>query len=99
MQNKRMEVLREYARSNMSASKTAKALYMGKSTVNYHLDRVYEETGLNPRNFYDLVILVGADSPITCSECKHRKKCFRTLCWENEGWQSITSCSRGRRNE
>ena len=52
------KVVIEYANNNMNQAKTAKACYISPSTTSFHLDNVYKHTGLNPRNFFDLVKLV-----------------------------------------
>ena len=53
-----IECVRAYAEHNMSASEAAKAIYMHRNTLVYRLDEVWALTGLNPRNFYDLVKLL-----------------------------------------
>jgi DNA-binding PucR family transcriptional regulator len=42
----------------MNVSKTARKLYIHRNTVMFHFDKVKEKTGLDPRNFYDLIALV-----------------------------------------
>lgn len=55
----RQKVIQVYAEESMNANKAAEKLYMHRNTVAYHLDMVKKETGLDPRNFYDLVELLG----------------------------------------
>jgi sugar diacid utilization regulator len=38
---------------------TGRAMFMHPTSVLYNLNRVYEKTGKNPRNFFDLCYLVG----------------------------------------
>ena len=52
------EILIAYAEHNMSVSDTARALVYHRNSVDYHLRKIAKETGLNPKNFFDLVVLV-----------------------------------------
>jgi sugar diacid utilization regulator len=47
-----------FAEHDMNVRETAMASYMSWTNVNFHLNRIYKLTGLNPKNFYDLVELV-----------------------------------------
>lgn len=47
------ELLKSYYECNMSLKETADKFYIHKNTVQYRLDKIYEKTGLNPRNFKD----------------------------------------------
>lgn len=51
-------LLINYAKNDMSPSKTATDSYMCTSSVHYRLNRVYRMTGLNPSKFFDLVKLL-----------------------------------------
>ena len=46
------------ANHNMNAIDVARAIFAHRNTVLYHLDKVKQQTGLDPRRFYDLVELV-----------------------------------------
>ena len=46
------------ANHNMNATDVARAIFVHRNTVLYHLDKVKRQTGLDPRRFYDLVELV-----------------------------------------
>lgn len=48
-----------YADNNMNAQLTAQRIYYHRNSIWYHFNRIQEKTGLNPRNFYDLVKLVA----------------------------------------
>lgn len=52
-------VVLAFADNNMNATETGKKLFMYRTTVKYHLERVRAKTGLSPLKFYDLVKLVG----------------------------------------
>lgn len=44
----------EFARNSMNVTDTANSLHYHRNTILYHLDKIREKTGLNPRNFFDL---------------------------------------------
>ncbi|MCQ2508007.1 MAG: helix-turn-helix domain-containing protein [Dorea sp.] len=52
-----LEFLKTYFQSNLSLQKTAETLFIHKNTVQYKLNRIYNQTGLNPREFQDAVVL------------------------------------------
>jgi carbohydrate diacid regulator len=52
------DVILTLAGCDMNICKTGRKLYMHRNTVEYHLGRVKEATGLDPHNFYDLIALV-----------------------------------------
>ena len=43
---------------SMNVCEVSRELFMHRNTVNYHLNNVKRQTGLDPRRFYDLVELV-----------------------------------------
>ena len=43
-----------FAEADMSASRAATATHYHLNTIKHHLAKVKEETGLDPRNFFDL---------------------------------------------
>ena len=47
-----------FAENNMRVSHTARKTFYHHNTVDYHLGKVKQETGLDPHNFYDLGKLV-----------------------------------------
>ncbi len=51
------KVLEAYFSSNLSLKAAGEVLYMHKNTLQYQLDRIWRETGLNPRNFQDAAVL------------------------------------------
>lgn len=46
-----------FIEANQNASKTAKALYMHRNTVNYRLDLFIRKSGIDIRNFYPSYVL------------------------------------------
>ena len=59
MTEKQAEIVMAFARSDMNMHETGRAVFMHPTSVLYNLNRVYEKTGKNPRNFFDLCYLVG----------------------------------------
>lgn len=53
-----LEVLKAYMDANMVCTEAAKSLYMSSSNIDYHLNQIKHYSGLNPKNFYDLVKLM-----------------------------------------
>ncbi|MBE3554279.1 MAG: helix-turn-helix domain-containing protein [Thermicanus sp.] len=51
------EVLRVFFRSHLNLSQAAKELYVHRNTLNYRLERIRSETGLDPRNFEEAFLL------------------------------------------
>ena len=47
-----------YARNDMRMSKAAKELHMSRRAVEERLKRIRQETGKDPRRFFDLVALL-----------------------------------------
>ena len=45
-------------KNNMNVTDVARAIFAHRNTVLYHLNKVKQQTGLDPRRFYDLVELV-----------------------------------------
>ena len=46
------------ANNGMNVSRAAKSLYFCHSNILYHIKKIKEKTGLDPRDFYDLCELV-----------------------------------------
>lgn len=59
MTKQQAEIIMAYAESDMNAMATGKKLFMHEATVSYHLKRIQEQMGRNPRKFFDLCYLVG----------------------------------------
>lgn len=53
-----IECVRAYADNSMNGAAAAKQLYMHANTMDYRLDKAKKLTGLDPRNFYDLIKLL-----------------------------------------
>lgn len=52
-------ILIAYANASMRTNRAAKEVFMSPSGFQYRLDKIKEETGLDPRAFWDLVQLLG----------------------------------------
>lgn len=51
-------ILIAYAENMMRLNKTGRVLNFSNNNVSYHLTRIRTDTGLDPRNFYDLIRFV-----------------------------------------
>lgn len=52
------EIILSMADHNMNKAEVAKAIYFSRGGVLYQCDVIKQKTGLDPRNFYDLIKLV-----------------------------------------
>lgn len=52
------EVILAYAANNMNRSAAGRQIYLSRSGMSKWLDNIKRDTGLDPRNFYDLHSLV-----------------------------------------
>ena len=59
------KVVMAFAKNNMRAKDTGKYLHVVEQDVHYHLRRVKEITGLDPKNFFELCRLVGIAASVT----------------------------------
>lgn len=55
---KQSRVVKAYADANMSIVESSRSLNYTRNNIEYHLKRTYHDTGLDPRNFRDLNILL-----------------------------------------
>ena len=53
------ELLQSVAENDLNITAAAEAAFLHRNTVVYHLKRIENKTGLNPRNFFDLAKLLG----------------------------------------
>ncbi len=58
MNRERAQLILLYAEHNMNLSEVANNCFWHRNTLDHRLDRIYDLTGLDPKNFYDLVKLV-----------------------------------------
>lgn len=59
MTEQELKIINTLADCNMNVQKTANKLNYHRNTIVYHLEKIKEETGHDPMNFYDLVELVN----------------------------------------
>ena len=52
------DLIRVYADNDMNRAATARAYGVTSAAIWYRLDKVEDMTGLDPRRFYDLAVLV-----------------------------------------
>ena len=57
MNDLQKQVIITYAKNDMCIDRTAKAMHYRRSTIGYHIERIRTITGLNPRNFFDMIKL------------------------------------------
>ena len=57
LSEKERELLKTYFACNMSLKRTSEQLYLHKNTLQYQLDRIWSESGYNPRKFKEAVVL------------------------------------------
>lgn len=51
-------IIRSMANNRMMISRVSKELYTHRNTVTYRLEHIKSRTGLDPKDFYDLVKLL-----------------------------------------
>ena len=59
MTKQQAEIILAYAENDMKIRPTSEKIYMCEANVHYHLRKIEEKTGWNPKKFYDLCYLVG----------------------------------------
>ena len=56
-------LLRAVADNDMNVTRAAKSVYVHRNSAVYHMDKIMDRTGLDPRRFRDLVRLLGGTLP------------------------------------
>ena len=51
-----LETIRVYFRNDLNLSTTARQLFIHRNTLNYRLEKIRRETGLDLRNFRDAAV-------------------------------------------
>ena len=59
MEDRDKKLLKAYAAHNMNVRETGDAVYLHYNSIRYRFRLIQRETGLNPRNFYDLEKLLA----------------------------------------
>lgn len=59
MEDRDKKLLKAYAAHNMNVRETGDAVYLHYNSIRYRFQLIQRETGLNPRNFYDLEKLLA----------------------------------------
>lgn len=59
MEDRDKKLLKTYAENNMNVRETGNAVYLHYNSICYRFRLIQRETGLNPRNFYDLEKLLA----------------------------------------
>ena len=55
------EIIKGLADNDLNITHTAKAIYMSRRNLFRHIERIEEQTGLNPRKFWDLIELMKTE--------------------------------------
>jgi hypothetical protein len=95
------EIIVCLAKNDMNAAKTAQKLRCHKNTILYHIGRIAQETGANPKRFCDLCRLLPMATEILqsdtceavdfeivtrCGNCKYWLQDFGEVCAREEDW-------------
>lgn len=56
--DRKREIILAMADCNLSIAAVAEKLHFNRNNIVYHMNQIKKKTGLNPRNFYDLVELL-----------------------------------------
>lgn len=59
MEDRDKKLLKAYAENDMNMIKTSNVVYLHYNSIRYRFQLIQRETGLNPRNFYDLEKLLA----------------------------------------
>lgn len=59
MEDRDKKLLKAYAENDMSMKKTGDTVYLHYNSIRYRFRLIQQETGLDPRNFYDLEKLLA----------------------------------------
>lgn len=59
MEDRDKNLLKAYAENDMNMIKTSNVVYLHYNSIRYRFQLIQRETGLNPRNFYDLEKLLS----------------------------------------
>lgn len=69
MNKKDAHIVMAMANHNMNVTDVARAIFVHRNTVLYHLGKVKQQTGLDHRRFYDLVELVKMAQEVLTDGC------------------------------
>lgn len=58
LRDKEKEMLRLYAKNDMNLAKTAHEMNYSHRGLDYYMEKILRDTGLNPKCFYDLMELL-----------------------------------------
>ena len=68
MNQAQAKIVLMYAEANMNLSEVARNTFYHRNTLEFYMGRIYDITGLDPKNFYDLVILVDRAKKVLMGE-------------------------------
>ena len=58
LEEKEMEIILALAESGMNPTEASRRIFVHRNTICYHIRKILQKTGLDPRDFYDLGKLV-----------------------------------------
>ena len=58
LNDKQRAIILAFADNDMSLTKTASAVFYSVANIQHYLRKIAQLTGLDPKRFYDLVVLV-----------------------------------------
>ena len=58
LNEKQRAIILAFADNDMSLTKTASAVFYSAANIQHYLRKIAQLTGLDPKRFYDLVVLV-----------------------------------------
>ena len=67
LKEKDKKIILAFAENHMRTKTAARQLNLHYNTVAYRLEKIHQQTGLNPENFYDLHKLVEIANRTPCS--------------------------------
>ena len=60
------EIIVGMAENDLNVSETARKMFRHRQTVEYHVLRIADKTGLDPRKFYDMIKLLSLKGDVAC---------------------------------
>ena len=70
LNSKEKRILWALFRNNLNASAVSREMFFNPRTISYHLKKIKEKTGLDPRNFFDAVELFEILGDSTTNEVR-----------------------------
>lgn len=62
------EIIIGLAENGLNMNATGRILYLHRNTVHYHVRQIYKQTGLDPRDYYDMGKLLPRARAVLAAE-------------------------------